>query len=488
MMDFSAFSQAMQATLGSQLPAILAATGILVVGYVIALLARASFRRLLGMIKLNQHVADSAGRKVDIENGIAVGVFWFVMLLTLVGVFNALELDQLAGPFGDMMNQITSYLPHLLAGVILIMVAWLLSTLVRALANRALAATHWDEKLSEQAGVPPVSARVGHVLYWLVMLMFLPAILAALQLDGLLDPVRNMVAEALAVLPNVFAAAIIVFAGWLVARVVGALLTNLLGAANADRLGELAGFADSLKISRLIGTLVMVLIMIPVLIAALDALQIEAVSRPASDMLSMLLMALPNIFAAALILVLTWFVARFMAGLIERMLAHVGANALPEKVGLGNAVGNSFKLSELVSRLMVFFAMLFATVEAAHRLDFVKVEELIAQFIEFGANVLLGMAILAIGFWLATIAHNLVLKSSEGKGLVMANITRIAILGLVLAMGLSAMGIADHIVQIAFALTLGAVAVAVALSFGLGGREAAGKQMDHWLSKLRQDD
>ncbi len=55
-----------------------------------------------------------------------------------------------------------------------------------------------------------------------------------------------------------------------------------------------------------------------------------------------------------------------------------------------------------------------------------------------------------------------------------------------IAMGLRAMGIADDIVNLAFGLTLGAVAIAVALSFGLGGREAAGKQMEHWLSKFRK--
>ena len=64
-------------------------------------------------------------------------------------------------------------------------------------------------------------------------------------------------------------------------------------------------------------------------------------------------------------------------------------------------------------------------------------------------------------------------------------VARGAILGLVLAMGLRAMGIADDIVNLAFGLTLGAVAVALALSFGLGGREAAGRQMEYWLARLR---
>ncbi|MFK8014141.1 MAG: hypothetical protein AB8G17_01705 [Gammaproteobacteria bacterium] len=66
----------------------------------------------------------------------------------------------------------------------------------------------------------------------------------------------------------------------------------------------------------------------------------------------------------------------------------------------------------------------------------------------------------------------------------MANIARFAILGLVLAMGLKAMGLADNIVHMAFAFTFGAIAVAVALSFGLGGRDAASKLASRWVDKM----
>ena len=58
-------------------------------------------------------------------------------------------------------------------------------------------------------------------------------------------------------------------------------------------------------------------------------------------------------------------------------------------------------------------------------------------------------------------------------------------MGVVFAMGLGAMEVAPRIVEAAFILTLGAVAVAIALSFGLGGREAAGKQMEYLLARMR---
>ena len=100
---------------------------------------------------------------------------------------------------------------------------------------------------------------------------------------------------------------------------------------------------------------------------------------------------------------------------------------------------------------------------------------------------LLGAVILTIGFWLANVAHDAITAPNTTHSEGLASIARVAILGLVIAMGLRAMGIADDIVNLAFLLTFGAVAVAVALSFGLGGREAAGRQMEYWLSKLRKD-
>jgi len=230
---------------------------------------------------------------------------------------------------------------------------------------------------------------------------------------------------------------------------------------------------------------VFILVFVPTLIAALDALKVEAISRPATEMLERLLAAVPNLVAAALILVVTWFVAKFVADLLSRLLAGMGLDTLPAKLGMSEAFAGPLKPSGLVGFLALFFAMLFATVEAAHRLDFTQVRDLVSMFIKFGGEVLLGGAILVIGFWLASLAFNAISRASGKTGL--ARLARLAILGLVIAMGLRAMGIADDIVNLAFGLTLGAVAVAFALAFGLGGRDAAGKQMEHWLSQLRKD-
>jgi hypothetical protein len=69
---------------------------------------------------------------------------------------------------------------------------------------------------------------------------------------------------------------------------------------------------------------------VPALIAALDALKIDAISRPATDMLGKMLAAVPNIVAAALILVVTYYVAKFAAGLL--VLNSMGLDTVPEKL------------------------------------------------------------------------------------------------------------------------------------------------------------
>ncbi|MFN3785989.1 MAG: hypothetical protein ACK4RS_04025, partial [Thiothrix sp.] len=92
-----------------------------------------------------------------------------------------------------------------------------------------------------------------------------------------------------------------------------------------------------------------------------------------------------------------------------------------------------------------------------------------------------GGVILVIGYFLSTLAYHKLHQLGSGG---LANIARIAILGLVLAMGLRAMGLADNIVNMAFGFTLGAVAVAAALAFGLGGREAAKRVTNNWADKI----
>jgi len=528
----------LELSLGTYLPSVLGAVLVLVVGLIVALFVRGLIRSGLGRMRVNERVNSQTASQLDIVKVAASIGFWFIIIVTLIGVFSVLRFDGLYGPFSALVTEVMLYLPRIILAGVLALVAWVLATVLRAGINRVMAAGRWDEKLSESAGVKPISAVLGDVVYWVVLLLFLPAIVGALRIEGLMAPLTGMTAQVTLMLPNIFAAVLIGLVGWLVAKVLRGLVTNLLAASGIDRFSNREHLTEGVKLSQLGGTLAFILVIVPTLIAALDALAIRAISDPASDMLGLFLAAIPNILAAALILIAAWYLGRFVSGLLARLLENLGFDRLPARLGLGHLftaqasatpaaqapvdialetadpvaaagtpepglpIGTTHAspvttpqtgsgLSAFVGRVALFFIMLFATVEAAHRLGFTGVRDLLATFIAFGGDILLGAVILVVGYWLADLAARAIQRANPDRSVGLSRIARVAILGLVIAMGLRAMGIADDIVNLAFGLVLGAVAVAAALAFGLGGREAAGRVADRWAKtylERRRDD
>ncbi|RMX03057.1 hypothetical protein D8I35_17985 [Corticibacter populi] len=474
-------------SLGNYLPLLLGAIAILLVGLVLALLVKAGIRKALTLLRLDERLNQQTATPIQFSAIAAATGFWFIILLTLLAMFSTLRFDALYLPFSSLASEVMLYLPRIFLAGVLALIAWVLAIVLKLAINKLTAATLLDEKLSESAGVRPIGLILGDVVFWLVLLLFLPAIVSALQIEGLTAPLTDLTQRFTATLPNIFAAAVIGFAGWLLAKVLRGLTTNLLAAAGADGLGLRLGLPADIRVSRLVGTLVFIFVIIPTIIAALDALRIAAISDPAVGMLAQFMAAVPNIFAAALILLVAWLVGRAVSSLLARLLDNLGFDRLPERLGLRVCTDaqdgcHRYRPSELAGRLAWFFILLFASVEAANRLDFTGVRDLLVVFIDFGADVLLGSVILIVGYWLAELVARAIVQANA-QNVVPARIARIAILALVLAMGLRAMGIADDIINLGFGLILGAVAVAIALAFGLGGREAAGKLAQRWVDK-----
>lgn len=484
-MDFNAMLNSFWQTLVERLPHVLMALGILIVGWIIAVVVRAIVRKGLGLIKLDELVVKNTESKMNLENGIALGAYYVVLVLALIMFFDALNLNTVSGTLQGLVDEFFGFLPNLIGAAALAVVGWVLATIVRRVVSAGLGKTTIDEKLQTSAGMKPMSKSIGDILYGLVLLMFLPMVLSTLRLNGLLDPVRNMIDDMLASLPNILAAGLLGLFGWYLANLLRNLVVNLLQTTGVDKLGARAGLKGTMPLSRLIGLLVFIFVFVPTMIAALNELGIDAIAVPATAMLQEMMDAIPNIFSAAVILAVAWLVSGFVADVITKLLGGLGFDNVPAKLGL-RALPQGTSPSKFVGKVIVFFVMLFAVVEAANALGFSQVSDLVALMIAFGGQVLLGIAIISVGLWIANLAHAALSRQAGANATFFAGLARVAILGIVFAMGLGAMDVAPRIVEAAFILTLGAVAVAFALSFGLGGREAAGKQMEHWLSKLRR--
>ena len=471
--------------LGGPIGSIIGAILIFIIGWLVALGIAALVRGVLSKINLNQRMNSSTGKSYDLEGIISKIVFWFIFIIAIAGALSQLNLNSISTPFANMVNQVLTFIPNIIAAVAVGVVGWVIATVARTAINAALAKTSMDERLSAKAGVKPMSSTIADMVYWFILLIVLTMVLGQLELDGLFAPLTNMVDKIFSFIPNILIAGVVFVVGYIIAKVVRGIVTNLVSTFDVQKLATKAGLSEQNSLPNIAGSLAFLVVIIPTIIAALNALKIDVIARPATNMLNKIMEALPNIFMAAAILIVTFYVVRMVANIIKGLLENTQINQLPAKVGLEQTMGDK-KISDLVGYAIIFFAMLFAAIAAADLLGFEPISAIITMFIAFGANIILGAVILFIGFWLANIIAGVVERSEQGSQF-LANIVRVLIMGLVLAMGLKAMGIADSIVNLAFGLTLGAVAVAFALSFGLGGQEAAARFLRKMQDKMDRE-
>src|SRR5680860_702190 len=487
---------------GVAIPNVVAAAAILVVGWIFAAIVAAVVRRVLHRTSLDDRLAawalgEEKAAEANVEKAGGKIAFWRVFVF--VGVFETLGLSLITQPLNEFLNQLFAFAPQLLGAALLIVAAWAVAGLVRMVVSKGLKAARLDERVAGESGegvepqAVPLASTIGETAYWLVFLLFLPAILGTLSLGGLLEPVQTMLDKVLSFFPNIATAAFIVVVGWFVARIVQRIVTNLLAAVGADRLSDSVGLDKALgtqKLSRLIGLIVYILVLLPVIIAALNTLQLEAVSGPASNMLNLVLEAIPAIFAAALVIAISYVVGKTIAGLVSNLLAGIGFDRILLRLGLADTEAKeaSWKPSSIAGSVVLVSIMLFSAMEAFSLLGFVALAALISEFLFFAGHVAMGLIIFGLALYLS----ELVARAVRGSGVVQANllamVAKISIVVLGSTMALRQMGLANDIVAIGFGLVLGALAIAAAVAFGVGGRHIAARELEKWVDSLKSEE
>lgn len=509
-----------------QLPNLIVPVVILIVGWLLAYLAAWLVRAGLRRTELDERLAsrilgEERAARVNMARMVSRAVYWVILLFTVLAVLQSLQLTAATAPVQELLSSIFGYIPRLIAAGLILLVAWVIALAVRK--GTYVLLSKWDvdrrfggaegptgevttaepreaemreaetrEPAAAREGrreVPSVARTISETAYWLILLLFVPAILGTLQLEGLLRPVEDMTRDVLGFLPNLASAAIILGVGWFVAKIVMRLVTNVLAGLGLDRLGARVGIDRALgkrSLSALIGIIVQILILIPVAIGALQALRIESVTRPASAMLETFFGALPLIFAAVLVLGIAYVVGRLVHGLVRSLLSSLRFDQVLPRLGISSrAIGNRTP-SDVVGVIAMVAVIYFAAMEAARLLGFDSVARFMGDVAELGGRVLLGLVIFAVGLYLANLAARAIQRSKARQADVLAMVSRAAILVLAGAMALRQMGLANEIIELAFGIAFGAVAIAAAIAFGLGGREAAGRAIENWRTRLRE--
>jgi hypothetical protein len=371
-----------------------------------------------------------------------------------------------------------------LGAIVTLIVGFFVARIFKNITKGLVSKSGIDTKLSKDGKSSiNVANSAGKLVYYVVVLFVLMIALNMLGVGSeILDPIKNMLGDFTGAIPNIILGGIIAFVGYMLAQIASEAVGFLAG--QLDNISQKAGLTDSFRLSKIVKQLVFLFVFIPILLLALDKLGMKMITDPAKEMLNTMMGAIPNIIVAALILFVFYVAGKFVLGTVTELLRNLGVDEMPAKMGISNLMGEGRSLSKMVGNVGFFFLMFFGVITAVEKLGFGSLSVVLNDLLAMSGQIFFGLIVLIIGNHVSKLVSEYV-AGTDAKGL--ATIVRFATLGLFLAISLKMMGIADDIVNLAFGLTLGAVAVAFALSFGLGGRETAGKEMERFFNRFRKD-
>ena len=478
------------------LPDLLIGLLILLLGFIVAKIVEGAISKMLQKFKVNEKLG-TTDSKWNIEKIISKVVFWGILLLAFIMFFNMMNMSMIATPFVSIYSGFAGAILGVLKAAIILFIAWVLALVVKKFILMAGTKLNFDKYIAK-VGVSPAETNqskwienAANIAFYLILLLFMPAVLHALGLSGVSGPFEGLLQGFLNFIPKLVGAVLIFAVGFIVARIIRTILTKLLESIGTDRLAarlKISTYIKGTSASKLVGTIAFILIMIPVTISSLEALDLRGISEPAIAMLNDIVTMLPKI-AVAIVLVLAGVViAKWVKNVVVTLLENLGVNALFSKMGVRSSKPTAPSFADIIGTVVQVVIILLFVVEALQVVNLFFMVTLATGVFAYLPMVLAAVVILAVGFWLATLAERFVgsvMTTATGAPHVLRYVAKYAILAFAFFMALSQLGIAPAIINAAFILILGGVALAFGLAFGLGGREHASRYLSEMESNLK---
>ncbi|WP_299101638.1 mechanosensitive ion channel [uncultured Winogradskyella sp.] len=388
-------------------------------------------------------------------------------------------MDYLADLFNKFTASFGENLSGVIAAILILIIGWFIAGFVKRMTTKLIKKTGVDDQLKNSK--LKLSSFIGKLLYFLVMIFVFMLALGKLGLTDVLDPIKNLLNGFTNYIPNIIGAGLVAYIGYMLATIVSELVE--LSGDTIQKFTPKLRLPENINVVSILKKVVFIFIFIPLLISAFHILDMKAISEPATTMLSAFFEAIPRIIVAAIIILVFVFVGRFVAQLLKELLQSLNVDGLVAKMNMTEYVGTK-SVAKLISNIAYALIVVFGMLTAFEKLEFTQLTEIIDTVLAYAGKILFGIVIIGLGL----IISNLFTKALNSKNNpFVVSIVKISIIAIFLAIGLRSMGIADEIVNLAFGITLGTVALTVVLSFGLGGREAAGKQMGKILEKFNKN-
>jgi len=218
----------------------------------------------------------------------------------------------------------------------------------------------------------------------------------------------------------------------------------------------------------------------------------EAITNSMAQALSLLLAAIPRIIGFLVIVAIGWFIATLIAKAVATLLRTIRFNDMAERSGFAGFVANTgveTDSSGFVADIAKWFIRLMTLVVGFDALGLPAVSDVLRQVLLWLPNLVVAIAALILGGlaanWLAGLVRGATAKADLGNPDLLASITRIATWAFAIVIAVNQIGIARDLVNALFIATVGAVALALGLAFGIGGRDTAAEVVRNWYDRSR---
>ncbi len=213
--------------------------------------------------------------------------------------------------------------------------------------------------------------------------------------------------------------------------------------------------------------------------------------EPVSQMLTRIMTYLPILLGALVILIVGWLVAKAIKRIVDWLLKLIRFDALADKAGISEILkkGNlEISAGEVISSLVYWLIVIMVLVMAVDALGLPKASDVLASLFAYVPKVIAVLLVLVVAMFLASFVSGIVRTAAGNANLpkpeMFAGVSRWAIIIFAVTISLEQLGIASLLVTATFNIILGGVCLALAIAFGLGGKDIVAKYLEE-LKKRR---
>ena len=213
-----------------------------------------------------------------------------------------------------------------------------------------------------------------------------------------------------------------------------------------------------------------------------------------ADAFSRIFSFLPQLIGALIILWIGWFIAKLLGRLTADVLRKVRFNQAAEKAGLAGMIqsaGVKKDASGVMGEIVKWFFRIIALVAAFSVLELPALTATLTGILNFIPNLAIALVIILIGGLIANFASDFIrgvlTQAGFGNAGLFANIVRFAIIYVAAVAALGQIGVAATVINTLWIGTIAALALALGLAFGLGGRDTAARLLENAYNKAQEN-